>query len=400
MPILFLSFSPTSFLRYPHVAFSHNIINSKTNHLMLCLSCYLSPMYKIQLIPIDTLSSDHNIFISSFISFCLCLTVPPLYLVLFNSTAFAIFSSIYFNPLNLLLLSHLFTSFLFKCTPPLFKITFFPFFFCYFNFSPTTIFFTFHSICQFNSHYTCPPFTNFSQNPLHFQMAMRTVEAPQSQLLYTLLMMNGWWDISILLCQEWNISDFLFLIKNNTRFHLGTLVNLTTIALTSSVSSSALSTSAVASGIATLPYFSSAASSSSSSTSSKSDQQQTLLRQLGALREHSSTTGLVTFGCDIREVRRLWTLVTRMTLPEFHWVLGDSQNVAELRTEGLPLGLLAHGVMGSPSLDHYVHDSLELGARAVGSAAQDNPALALIPGTTNCMDKQQSNGSSGEYLAR
>lgn len=229
---------------------------------------------------------------------------------------------------------------------------------------------------------------------------MRTVEAPQSQLLYTLLMMNGWWDISILLCQEWNISDFLFLIKNNTRFHLGTLVNLTTIALTSSVSSSALPTSAVASGIATLPYFSSAASASSSSTSSKSDQQQTLLRQLETLREHSATTGLVTFGCDIREVRRLWTLVTRMTLPEFHWVLGDSQNVAELRTEGLPLGLLAHGVMGSPSLDHYVHDSLELGARAVGSAAQDNPALALIPGTTNCMDKQQSNGSSGEYLAR
>uniref|UniRef100_A0A668SUU8 Glutamate receptor n=1 Tax=Oreochromis aureus TaxID=47969 RepID=A0A668SUU8_OREAU len=186
----------------------------------------------------------------------------------------------------------------------------------------------------------------------------RHSKAPQSQLLYTLLMMNGWWDISILLCQEWNISDFLFLIKNNTRFHLG---------------------------IATLPYFSS---------------QQTLLRQLEALREHSSTTGLVTFGCDIREVRRLWTLVTRMTLPEFHWVLGDSQNVAELRTEGLPMGLLAHGVMGSPSLDHYVHDSLELVARAVGSAAQDNPALALIPGTTNCMDKQQSNGSSGEYLAR
>ncbi|XP_005451476.1 glutamate receptor ionotropic, NMDA 3A isoform X2 [Oreochromis niloticus] len=220
-------------------------------------------------------------------------------------------------------------------------------------------------------------FSRHSKNPLHFQMAMRTVEAPQSQLLYTLLMMNGWWDISILLCQEWNISDFLFLIKNNTRFHLGTLVNLTTIALTSSVSSSALSTSAVA-----------------------SDQQQTLLRQLEALREHSSTTGLVTFGCDIREVRRLWTLVTRMTRPEFHWVLGDSQNVAELRTEGLPMGLLAHGVMGSPSLDHYVHDSLELVARAVGSAAQDNPALALIPGTTNCMDKQQSNGSSGEYLAR
>uniref|UniRef100_A0A3Q3ATU3 Glutamate receptor n=1 Tax=Kryptolebias marmoratus TaxID=37003 RepID=A0A3Q3ATU3_KRYMA len=207
-----------------------------------------------------------------------------------------------------------------------------------------------------------------SENPLHFQMAMRTVEAPPSNLLYYLLMMNGWWDISIVLCQEWNISDFLVLIKNNTRFHLGTLVNLTKTPLPPS--SSSLSSS-------------------------------TLMRQLEALKDHSSTTGVVTFGCDIREVRRLWTLATRMTLPEFHWVLGDSQNVAELRTEGLPLGLLAHGVMGSPSLDHYVQDSVELIAHAVGSAAQENPATALIPGTTNCMDaQQQSNTSSGEFLAR
>uniref|UniRef100_A0A8C2XCQ6 Glutamate receptor n=1 Tax=Cyclopterus lumpus TaxID=8103 RepID=A0A8C2XCQ6_CYCLU len=199
-------------------------------------------------------------------------------------------------------------------------------------------------------------FTRNSENPLHFQLAMRTVEAPPSRLLSTLLMINGWWDISILLCQEWDISDFLLLINNNTRFHLGTVVNLTTTASTLS-------------------------SSSSSS-------------------EPSSTRGVVTFGCEIREVRRLWTLASRMTLPEFHWVLGDSQNVAELRTEGLPLGLLAHGVMESPSLDHFVHDSLELVARAVGSAAQENPALALIPGTTNCMDIQKSNSSSGEYLSR
>lgn len=124
------------------------------------------------------------------------------------------------------------------------------------------------------------------------------------------------------------------------------------------------------------------------------------MRQLEALKEPSSITGLVTFGCDIRDVRRLWTLATRLTLPDFHWVLGDTQNVAELRTEALPLGLIAHGVMGSPSLDHYVHDSLELVARAVGRAAQENPVLALIPGTTNCMDVQQRNGSSGEYLSR
>ncbi|XP_054468884.1 glutamate receptor ionotropic, NMDA 3A [Anoplopoma fimbria] len=256
-------------------------------------------------------------------------------------------------------------------------------------------------------------FTRNSENPLHFQLAMRTVEAPPSLLLATLLMMNGWWDISILLCQEWDISDFLLLINNNTRFHLGTLVNLTTTASTLSLSSSPSLHSGAASGVATgaeassssssLPYFSTAASSSSASTSTSSaklDQQQALMRQLEALREPSSTRGVVTFGCEIREVRRLWTLASRMTLPDFHWVLGDSQNVAELRTEGLPLGLLAHGVMESPSMDHYVHDSLELVARAVGSAARQNPALALIPGTTNCMDIQQSNSSSGEYLSR
>jgi ionotropic glutamate receptor NMDA 3A len=127
------------------------------------------------------------------------------------------------------------------------------------------------------------------------------------------------------------------------------------------------------------------------------------MRRLEALRDPlsaSSTVAVVTFGCEMREVRRLWTLATRMMLPDFHWVLGDSQNVAELRTEGLPLGLLAHGGMGSPSLDHYVQDALELVARAVGSAALENPAMALIPGTTNCMDLQGRNGSSGAYLAR
>lgn len=228
-------------------------------------------------------------------------------------------------------------------------------------------------------------------------MAMQSVEAPPARLLYSLLMRNGWWDISVLLCQEWDISDFLLLIRNNSRFHLGTLVNLTTSA--SPQSSSSLSHSGEESSFFS-PTAAVSSATPSSTSSSKSDQQQALMRRLEALREPSSTTGVVTFGCEIREVRRLWALATRMTLPEFHWVLGDSQNVAELRTEGLPLGLLAHGVMGSPSLDHYVHDSVELVARAVGGAARQNPSLALIPGTTNCMDVQQSNGSSGEYLSR
>uniref|UniRef100_A0A3P8X1E2 Glutamate receptor n=2 Tax=Cynoglossus semilaevis TaxID=244447 RepID=A0A3P8X1E2_CYNSE len=241
-------------------------------------------------------------------------------------------------------------------------------------------------------------FTRQSQNPLHFQMAMRTVEAPPSRLLYSLLMMNGWWDISVLLCHDWDISHFLLLVRNNSRFHLGALVNLTTAALSAS-----LSPQGGAEELSLLPSFPPAAfspASPSSTPSSRSDQHLALMRELEALREHSTTRGLLMFGCDIREVRRLWTIASRMSLPEFHWILGDSQNVAELRTEGLPLGLLAHGVMSSPSVDNYVHDSLELVARAVGSAALEDPALALIPGTNNCMDVQENNGTSGEYLSR
>ncbi|XP_061658003.1 glutamate receptor ionotropic, NMDA 3A [Syngnathoides biaculeatus] len=246
-------------------------------------------------------------------------------------------------------------------------------------------------------------FKRQSENPLHFQMAMRTAEAPAAHLLYSLLMINGWWDISVLLCQEWDISEFILLIKNNSRFHLGTLVNLT--GSTSALLSSSLPNSGGALSVSTgagrsSSSFSHHLPSSASASSAKMDQQQALLQQLEALREPSSTVGVVTFGCEIREVRRLWAMVTRMTLPEFHWILGDGQNVAELRTEGLPLGLLAHGVMAAPSLDQYVQDGLELVTRAIGSAAQENPAMALIPGTTNCMDVQQSNGSSGEYLTR
>lgn len=193
---------------------------------------------------------------------------------------------------------------------------------------------------------------------------MVLVEAAAPPLLFSLLLRNGWWDVSVLLCQDWDIRDFLFLIRNYTRFHLGALVNLTM------------------------------------APPSSWDQQQVLLQQLEVLRGPASTAALVTFGCHIRQVRRLWALAAGLMLPHFHWVLGDGQNVAQLRPEGLPLGLLAHGVTGSPSLDQYVQDALELVARAVGTAALENAALALLPGTTNCLEEQRGRGGSGEYLSR
>ena len=64
------------------------------------------------------------------------------------------------------------------------------------------------------------------------------------------------------------------------------------------------------------------------------------------------------------------------------------------------MGLLAHGRMAQPSLDHYVQDALELVTRAVGSAAIISPELALIPGITNCMAIEEKNLTSGKYLSR
>lgn len=212
------------------------------------------------------------------------------------------------------------------------------------------------------------PFLSFfvlsGQNSLHFQMAMRNPPTPRADLVFALLSMNSWYDVSLLLCGEQNVSDFLFLLRNNSRFHLGSVVNVSTNA------------------------------------TSRGDFQISLQRHLEAIKDSTST--VVTFGCDIRDIKRIFAAVGKLglMLPDYHWILGDSQNVEELRTEGLPMGLLAHGRMGTPSRDHYVQDALELVARAVGNAALVSPERALIPGITNCMLIEEKNLSSGRYISR
>ncbi|XP_066507115.1 glutamate receptor ionotropic, NMDA 3A [Hoplias malabaricus] len=207
-------------------------------------------------------------------------------------------------------------------------------------------------------------FQRQSENPLHFQMAMQNPPTPQADLIFSLLSLNNWYDVSLVMCQELNISRFVFLLRNNSRFHLGSVVNIST------------------------------------NSSYKGDFQTSLQGQLDSIKEPTST--IVTFGCDIRDIKRIFTTVEkfRLTLPDYHWIIGDSQNVEELRTEGLPMGLLAHGRMGQPSLDHYVQDALELVTRAVGSAAMVSPELALIPGITNCMAIEEKNLTSGKFLSR
>uniref|UniRef100_A0A671RIG8 Glutamate receptor n=1 Tax=Sinocyclocheilus anshuiensis TaxID=1608454 RepID=A0A671RIG8_9TELE len=208
-------------------------------------------------------------------------------------------------------------------------------------------------------------FVSSQQNSLHFQMAMQNPQTSQSDLIFSLLSMNNWYDVSLVMCQQMNISDFVFLLHNNSKFHLGTVLKLST------------------------------------NNSSKSDFQMSLQVQLESIKDSTST--IVTFGCDIRDIRRIFTTIAKfgLILPDYHWIIGDSQNVEKLRTEGLPMGLLAHGRMGEPSLNHYVQDALELVARAVGSAVIVSPELALIPGITNCLARLETkNLTSGTFLSR
>ncbi|XP_051540006.1 glutamate receptor ionotropic, NMDA 3A-like [Myxocyprinus asiaticus] len=207
-------------------------------------------------------------------------------------------------------------------------------------------------------------FKRQSQNSLHFQMAMQNPQTPQKDLIFSLLSMNNWYDVSLVLCQQMNISDFVFLLHNNSKFHLGTVLKIST------------------------------------NSSSKSDFQTSLQGQLESFKDVTST--IVTFGCDIIDIRRIFATVAKfgLILPDYHWIIGDSQNVVELRTDGLPMGLLAHGHRGVPSLDHFVQDALELVARAVGSAATVSTELALIPGITNCLEIETKNLTSGTFLSR
>ncbi|KAJ8260946.1 hypothetical protein COCON_G00166690 [Conger conger] len=176
--------------------------------------------------------------------------------------------------------------------------------------------------------------------------------------------MNSWYDVSLVLCTEWNISDFVSLLRNNSKFHLGPIINI------------------------------------SINSSTKPDLQSSLQGYLESIKDSTST--VVTFGCDIKDIRKIFSTVSKfgLDLPGYQWILGDSQNVEELRTEGLPMGILAHGKMSEPTLDHYVQDALELVARAVGTAAFISPELALLPTTTNCMAMQETTLTSGKYLSR
>ncbi|KAI1239693.1 hypothetical protein IHE44_0011117 [Lamprotornis superbus] len=208
-------------------------------------------------------------------------------------------------------------------------------------------------------------FPRRSLNPLHLQMSLENSLSSDADVTFSILAMNNWYNFSLMLCQEeWNITDFLFLTQQSSKFHLGSIINIT------------------------------------ANLTSTSDLLNYLQFYLESIKDTTST--MVMFGCDMEKTRRIFEITTQFGVmpPELHWIIGDSQNVEELRTEGLPLGLIAHGKTTQSVFEHYVQDAMELVARAVAAATMIQPELALIPSTMNCMDMDERNITSGQYLSK
>ncbi|XP_053788441.1 glutamate receptor ionotropic, NMDA 3A isoform X1 [Vidua chalybeata] len=208
-------------------------------------------------------------------------------------------------------------------------------------------------------------FPRRSLNPLHLQMSLENTLSSDADVTFSILAMNNWYNFSLMLCQEeWNITDFLFLTQQSSKFHLGSIINIT------------------------------------ANFTSTSDLLNYLQFYLESIKDTTST--MVMFGCDMEKTRRIFEITMQFGVmpPELHWIIGDSQNVEELRTEGLPLGLIAHGKTTQSVFEHYVQDAMELVARAVASATMIQPELALIPSTMNCMDTDERNITSGQYLSK
>uniref|UniRef100_G1QK76 Glutamate receptor n=1 Tax=Nomascus leucogenys TaxID=61853 RepID=G1QK76_NOMLE len=105
----------------------------------------------------------------------------------------------------------------------------------------------------------------------------------------------------------------------------------------------------------------------------------------------------VLLGCDIARARRVLGAVP----PGPHWLLGTPLPPKALPTAGLPPGLLALGEVAQPPLEAAIHDTVQLVARALGSAAQVQPENVLLPAAVNCGDLRPAGPESpGRFLAR
>ncbi|XP_062815612.1 glutamate receptor ionotropic, NMDA 3B [Anolis carolinensis] len=201
-----------------------------------------------------------------------------------------------------------------------------------------------------------------SWNPFHLHMDRRVDFETLLDLLANVFRANNWHDVTLILCRAWDGPAFVDLWTGRAGLERTAVVDLTL-------------------------------------WEEEAERARYLRRHLEEYRELPGPALL--FGCDARLSRMVFRTAKELGVTqEFHWVMGQPQNVAELQTEGLPLGLLAFGEVDRPPLEHLVQDTVELVARAIASAVALRPDLALIQSMMNCNDKHlEGSESSGRYLS-
>ncbi|ETE60315.1 Glutamate [NMDA] receptor subunit 3A, partial [Ophiophagus hannah] len=167
-------------------------------------------------------------------------------------------------------------------------------------------------------------------------------------LLVTIFHANRWQEVTLVLCQAWDASAFVDLWTSHARLEKTVVIDLSFL--------------------------------------EEREAARHLRRHLEEYRELPGPALL--FGCNAPFSQLIFRMAKELGVTQqFHWVLGQPQNVDELQTEGLPLGLLAFGEVDRPSLEHFIQDAIVLVSRAISRAVYIRPDLALIQSMVNCNDK-------------
>lgn len=181
-------------------------------------------------------------------------------------------------------------------------------------------------------------------------------------LLVTIFHANRWQDVTLVLCQAWDASAFIDLWTSHAQLEKTAVIDLSFL-----------------------------------------DEREAARHLRRHLEEYRELPGpALLFGCNAQLSQLVFRMAKELGVTQqFHWILGQPQNVDELQTEGLPLGLLAFGEVDRPSLEHFVQDAIELISRAISRAVYVRPDLALIQSMVNCNDKHVVDSeSSGIYLSQ
>ncbi|XP_063003182.1 glutamate receptor ionotropic, NMDA 3B [Elgaria multicarinata webbii] len=207
-----------------------------------------------------------------------------------------------------------------------------------------------------------PPMPFRSRNPFHLHMDRSSDLDLLLDLLTKIFHANKWNDATLIVCRAWDVPGFVDLWTSHTELERTVLVDVSFL-----------------------------------------DEPEAARHVRRHLEEYRELPGpALLFGCNARLSQLVFRTAKELGVTqEFHWVLGEPQNVDELQTEGLPLGLLAYGEVNRPSLEQFVHDAVELVARAISQAVQLRPELTLIQNMINCNDKHVvGSESSGRYLSQ